>query len=78
LPTKLAITIRNIDSLSNAVNIAIIKQFREYMEDNGASERHQNNNLKAIVAFARFLGASVNFTDAISFSLGVINHKNLY
>jgi hypothetical protein len=28
------------------------------MEDNGSSERHQNNNLKAIVAFARFLGPS--------------------
>jgi hypothetical protein len=39
LPTKLTTTIKNIDSIPNAVNITIVKQFHEYMEDNGASER---------------------------------------
>jgi hypothetical protein len=33
------------------------------MESNGASERHQNNNLKAIIAFANFLGTDTTFLD---------------
>jgi integrase/recombinase XerD len=31
------------------------------MRDNGVSERHQNNNLKAIIAFATFLGTGTTF-----------------
>jgi integrase/recombinase XerD len=30
---------------------------------NGSSERHQNNSLKAIVCFARFLGPTTSFLD---------------
>jgi hypothetical protein len=30
---------------------------------NGSSERHQNNTLKVIVCFGRFLGSSVSFLD---------------
>jgi hypothetical protein len=26
------------------------------MKENGASERHQNNNLKAIISYSNFLG----------------------
>jgi len=33
------------------------------MIDNCASERHQNNNLKAIIAFAKFLDSSITFHD---------------
>jgi hypothetical protein len=33
------------------------------MRSNGASERHQNNNLKAVIAFANFLGEKNSFTD---------------
>jgi integrase/recombinase XerD len=33
------------------------------MKSNGASERHQNNNLKAVIAFANFLGTDVTFLD---------------
>jgi integrase/recombinase XerD len=31
------------------------------MKGNGASQRHQNNNLKAIIAFAKFLGPGTTF-----------------
>lgn len=31
------------------------------MTNNGASERHQNNILKVVIAFARFLGKDVSF-----------------
>ena len=33
------------------------------MKSNGASERHQNNNLKALIAFANFLGTDTTFFD---------------
>ena len=31
------------------------------MKDNATPERHQNNNLKAIIAFAKFLGSEITF-----------------
>jgi hypothetical protein len=31
------------------------------MKENGSSEHHQNNNLKAIIAFASFLGSRTTF-----------------
>jgi hypothetical protein len=31
------------------------------MKNNGASERHQNNNLKVVIAFAKFLGKDFSF-----------------
>jgi hypothetical protein len=33
------------------------------MKSNGTSERHQNNNLKAVIAFANFLGIDTTFFD---------------
>jgi hypothetical protein len=33
------------------------------MKSNGASERHQNNNLKAVIAFANFLGTDTTFLE---------------
>ena len=31
------------------------------MKGNAASDRHQNNNLKAIIAFAEFIGSETTF-----------------
>ncbi|MPZ08308.1 MAG: hypothetical protein GEU26_18155 [Nitrososphaeraceae archaeon] len=31
------------------------------MEDNSTSERHENNNLKAVIAFSEFLGPDTTF-----------------
>jgi integrase/recombinase XerD len=33
------------------------------MHDNGASERHQNNALKAVIGYAKFLGENMTFYD---------------
>jgi hypothetical protein len=33
------------------------------MKSNGASESHQNNNLKVLISFAHFLGPNVTFYD---------------
>jgi len=61
MPTKLTTTISKIASIPNSVNSELVNDFYEYMKNNGASERHQNNNLKVMIAYARFLGTDVSF-----------------
>ena len=62
MPTTLSTTVRHIyDRVPNSVNSKLIEDFHTYMKNNNASERHQNNNLKAIIAFAEFLGSETTF-----------------
>lgn len=62
MTTTLSTTVRHIyDRVPNSVNSQLIEDFRSYMKGNAASERHQNNNLKAIIAFAEFLGCETTF-----------------
>lgn len=37
----------------------IILGFFEFMKKNGTSESYQNNNLKAVIAYSKFLGPSI-------------------
>jgi integrase/recombinase XerD len=62
MPTTLSTTVRHIyDRVPNPVNSLLIADFHSYMKVNITSERHQNNNLKAIIAFAEFLGPDTTF-----------------
>ena len=62
MPTTLSTTLRHIyDKVPNSVSSQLIGDFYQYMKDNGTSQRHQNNNLKAIIAFADFLGPGTTF-----------------
>ena len=55
MPSKLSTTTTNkISFITNPVNSILITEFHKYMEISGASERHQNNSLKMVVAFAFF------------------------
>ncbi|HJR84565.1 MAG TPA: hypothetical protein VJ772_04255 [Nitrososphaeraceae archaeon] len=56
MPTKLTTTVKKINLISNKKNSYLISKFHEFMKSNDASERHQNNNLKAVIAFGNFLG----------------------
>lgn len=56
MPTKLSTTVNKIGLLQNEENANLILKFHEFMKQNGASERHQNNNLKAILAFSNYFG----------------------
>lgn len=49
------------DKVPNAVNSKLIADFHSYVEDNSTSERYQNNNLKAVIAFSEFLGPDTTF-----------------
>jgi len=62
MPTTLSTTVKHIfDRVPNSVNSKLIEDFHSYMKENATSERHQNNNLKAIIAFAQFLGPDMTF-----------------
>lgn len=63
MPATLETTLSKIPKISNKVNATLISEFYQYLVDNGSSERHQNNNLKSIIAFAGYLGASTTFYD---------------
>jgi integrase/recombinase XerD len=47
----------------NSVNSSVIQEFHRYMQSSGCSERNQNNNLKAIIASANFIGPDASFYD---------------
>jgi hypothetical protein len=62
MPTMLSTTVKHIyDKVPNSVNSKLIEDFYSYTKGNSTSERHQNNNLKAIIAFAGFLGPETTF-----------------
>jgi integrase/recombinase XerD len=63
MPAKLTTTINKISSVPSPMNSAMIQEFSEYMKGNGSSEHHQNNNLKAVIAFANLLGSHTTFYD---------------
>ena len=63
MPATLSCTISKITTIPNKVNADIISEYHQYMHDNGASERHQNNALKAVIGYAKFLGENMTFYD---------------
>jgi hypothetical protein len=63
MPTKLSTTVNKIEKVPNKRNSELIKKFHQFMISNGSSERHQNNNLKAVITFSHHLGTGVNFYD---------------
>ena len=62
MPVKLSTTVKKIASIPNSINSTLLSEFYQYVKSNGASDSHQNNNLKALTSFAHFLG-SVTFSD---------------
>ena len=63
MPQKLTTTIKKISMVPNSINSSVIQEFHRYMQSSGSSERNQNNNLKAIIAFANFVGHDTSFDD---------------
>src|SRR5213595_1438572 len=64
MPVKLSTIVNNIDkSVLNQTNADLIRDFYQFVKDNGTSESYQKNNLKAIINFASFIGSEVSFYD---------------
>lgn len=61
MTAKLSTTVSQIHTaVSNQESRQLILRFFEFMKKIGSSERYQNNNLKAIIAYSKFLGPSVS------------------
>lgn len=62
MTVRLTTTVSDIEkAVSIEENVDTILRFFEFMKKIGTSERYQNNNLKAIVAYSKFLGWSIPF-----------------
>ena len=55
MPVKLSTTLEKIDRIENAQNRFLVKEYHKFMDSNGASERHQNNNLKVILSYVNYI-----------------------
>ena len=61
MTVKLSTTLKNFEiAISNAENKELILRFFDFMKRIGTSERYQNNNLKAIITYSKFLGPSIS------------------
>jgi hypothetical protein len=63
MPVRLTTTVNKISSLHNSVNSTLLCDLYQYMKSNGASDSHQNNCLKTLLAFATFIGPNKSFYD---------------
>jgi integrase/recombinase XerD len=61
MPVKLSTTIKNIQLLENPSNIELIRGFYDYLKSNNTSESYQNQNIKALINFAKSLGSHKDF-----------------
>jgi integrase/recombinase XerD len=61
MPFKLSTTVSKINLIPNQTNAKLVSKFYQYMQFKNCSERHQNNNLQVLIAFAQFLGGSISF-----------------
>jgi hypothetical protein len=63
MPVKLSTTVNKISLIGNSTNVSLIQDFYEYLKNTGASEKHINNNLKAIMNFANHIDPNATFFD---------------
>jgi integrase/recombinase XerD len=80
MPAKLSTTVSNISKIMNKQNADVIFDFSKFIKENGCSERHQNNNLKAVIAYSNFIGPIFlthinNKEDVLSFLQTKIKNK---
>lgn len=61
MTVKLSTTLNNLErSVSSEENKEVIQRFFDFMKRIGTSERYQNNKLKAIIDYSKFLGPSIS------------------
>ena len=63
MPSKLSTTVSKIATVPNNTNSVLIAEYYQYIKTNGVSERHQNNSLKMVIAFANSLRKDITFYD---------------
>jgi hypothetical protein len=74
---KLSTTINNIErDVVNSENKQLLVQFFEFMKRIGTSERYQNNNRKAIIAYSQFLEPAISFFEIKKPNNFILGYKN--
>jgi integrase/recombinase XerD len=63
MPVKLSTTINKISLIQNVTNQTFIKQFYDFMKSSDCSEKHINNNLKAIMNFNSSLDPTLSLLE---------------
>ena len=61
MPVKLETSIKNIQLLDNHNNALLIHEFYLYLRSVNTSESYQNQNIKALINMAKFLGKDLEF-----------------
>ena len=61
MPVRLSTTVSKISLIRNPTNQMLIKEFYNFMKSNDCSEKHINNNLKAIMNFDGSLDSKIAF-----------------
>ena len=62
MTVKLSTTINNIErDVVNSENKQLLIKFFDFMKRIGTSEKYQNNNLKALIAYSKSLGPTISF-----------------
>ena len=56
---KLSTTLSHITTVPNPINSNTITEFYHYLKSIGTSKNYQNQNLKAIIVYAKFLRAEI-------------------
>ena len=56
MPAKFETTVAKIERIPNKVNRELLREFLEFLKQNGSSERHQNDQVKAMILYAISLG----------------------
>jgi|SoiMetStandDraft_2_1073263.scaffolds.fasta_scaffold376976_2 hypothetical protein len=60
---KLSTTLIHLNTIPNPANASLVNEFYEYLKEIGTSENYQNQNLKQIINFARYLGVEKTLYD---------------
>jgi integrase/recombinase XerD len=63
MPVKLSTTVTKISLIRNPTNQLLVREFYDFMKSNGCSEKHINNNLKAVMNFDGTLDSKTCFLE---------------
>lgn len=60
---KLLTTLGHMNKIPNTINASLINDFYHYLREIGTSENYQNQNLKQIIGYAKWLEIERSFYD---------------
>jgi integrase/recombinase XerD len=63
MPQKLETVLKHVEEISNSVNRQLIYEYHKYLVSRDTSTNYQEDNVRLIYMFAKFLGTSETFKD---------------